>query len=80
MIRPSIPPHLELKPMAAVTPASVESDVSADVAKIKADLATVKADLANIDTKATSWLVAHAHAFVTTSLVLAVLFILHKIL
>ena len=54
--------------------------LQADLAKVKADYAIVQADLAKIDAKATSWLAANAHAFVTGALVLAVLFILHKIL
>ena len=64
-------------------PTPVESDVAilkADVAKIKAGLATAKADLVKADSTATTWLASHAHVFVTGVLVLAVLYILHKIL
>jgi hypothetical protein len=66
--------------MAEVTPVAAASTAESDIAKLKADLAVVKADLSKADSKATSWLAANAHAFVTGTLVLAVLFILHKIL
>jgi hypothetical protein len=69
MQHPSIPPHIGLKPMAD-TPEQ----------KVAAVASTVKADLTKADATATSWLIAHAHAFVTGTLVVAVLYILHKIL
>jgi len=62
-----------------IAPATAAASVS-DLAKVKADLEAVKAKLAALDAQATSWLEAHAHAFVTGALVVAVLYILHKIL
>jgi predicted neutral ceramidase superfamily lipid hydrolase len=51
-----------------------------ELTKIKADLAAVKAKVEAFDSKATSYVAAHAHAVVTALLVVAVLYIMHKIL
>lgn len=57
-----------------------DSTVEADVAKLKADVASVKAAIAAADAKATSWLEAHAHAFVTGVLVVVVAWLVHAVL
>lgn len=59
---------------------TVAADVSKAVPVVEADAAKVKATLVAVDNKATTWLLAHAHAFVTGVLVAAVLYIFHKIL
>jgi predicted neutral ceramidase superfamily lipid hydrolase len=66
--------------MSSVPPVTPAPVAVSDLAKVKADLEAVKAKLAALDAQATSWLESHAHAFVTGALVVAVLYILHKIL